>query len=151
MAWVANYAPIYPGSHPQRGRIVRALYRQTALSGDRLTNLEGMGTLGDDSGYVSADDEAAAGLEKDTDWGALVTSIVNAGGKVAPAAISAFTVAQKSKGLSLDTINQMLAAANARAAGVANGTASMPSSNTILLVGGGLLAVVLLALVLGRK
>lgn len=70
-AWVQmGYAPVYAGSHPQPGRIVRQTYSGAGFSDrGRLQTLEGFG-LGDDSSFgTDYTDEAPAPDYTPTDVG----------------------------------------------------------------------------------
>lgn len=140
--------PINAGSHHQPRRLVAAGVRRSMLSGDRLMGIDGLGTLGADTGETDLgtyyDDSE---VEGDSDYSGLVTAIVNAAGKITPAALTLAGQLAAKKGIDL---NSILGMAQTRATAVQNGTASMP---TAAWIGIGVAAVALLGLVfmMGRR
>lgn len=163
-AWVDNYTPLRPGSHPQRGRIVRATYRAPgSLMGGRLQTLEGVG-LGDDlsdimtsetydpstdtyTDVTTSDPNAVvvAQSSNDADWLHLVSNIVSAGGKASGSALTAFSAAKQAEGKTQAQISAMISAAMGQAQ-----TGGL--SGTTIGLGIGAIALVILIFVMkGRK
>lgn len=141
--------PINAGSHHQPRRLVAAGVRRSMLSGDRLQGIDGLGNLGADTGESDLgtyyDDSA---LEHDSDYSGLVTAIVNAAGKITPAALTLAGSLAAKKGIDL---NSILGLAQTRATNVQSGNASLPTGAWIG-IGVGVAALVGLAIfAMGRR
>ena len=151
-AWTSETTPILFGSHHQPARLVHAGWRRSSTTGDRLTNLEGLGTLGRTVETDFGFDEQAPDLEKDTDWAALVGEIVKTAGQVAAPVLATYTAKLRAKGASEASIAANVGAAQGRAQAVAAGQAPMPSAvpwTAIAIGGAGLLAA--LVFLMGRR
>jgi hypothetical protein len=155
-AWVGTEAPVHSGMHHQPQRLVRASLRSPfGPSADRLTSLEGLGTLGssddEDFGMFGVDEEQEA-AESDSDWTSLVASIVKAASPVATeVAKGLFTKTKLAQGMSSSEIGKLLGLASQRADAVKSGTASMPTAGWIGIGVGAVALLGLLFFAMGRR
>ena len=123
-----GYASLSSPGVGSYGRLVRAPLRSSPRTGDRLTNLEGLGRLsGDDDEPLGTYEDDAVAAESDTDWVGLVKALAQPISSVGvEVAKGAFRQSKLSQGWGGQQIAQFLGMADARADAVRSGTASMP-------------------------